>query len=210
MRLVVLVSGSGTNLQAIIDAVGSGQLEAEIAAVGSEVPDCPGLDRAVAAGISTFAVPLERGAAAERRAAWNRELAAAVGEHSPDLLVISGFMKILSEEFLTAVEVPVINHHPSLLPAFPGAHGVRDALAHGVKITGCTVHQVDPGVDTGPILAQAAVEVREDDDAASLHERIKVQERRLLVQTLARIASGGIQLSGPEAGGAAGRDQAPG
>lgn len=196
MRLVVLVSGSGTNLQAIIDAADSGQLEAEIAAVGSEVPDCAGLARAEAAGISTFSVPLERGAAAERRAAWNRELAAAVLEHRPDLLVTSGFMKILAAEFLTAVAVPVINHHPSLLPSFPGAHGVRDALAHGVKITGCTVHQVDPGVDTGPILAQAAVEVRAEDDVSSLHERIKDQERRLLVETLTGIAAQEIRLSG--------------
>ncbi|WP_150461913.1 phosphoribosylglycinamide formyltransferase [Nesterenkonia ebinurensis] len=201
MRLVVLVSGSGTNLQAIINAEAAGELagdgwSVEIAAVGSNVPDCGGIQRAQKVGILTFAVPLERGATPNRRAAWNLQLAAAARTHRPDLLLISGFNRILSAEFLTAVGVPVINHHPSLLPSFPGNHGVRDALAHGVKVTGCTVHQVDPGVDTGPILAQAAVEVRADDDVSSLHERIKVQERRLLVETLAGIGAGTVALSG--------------
>lgn len=196
MRIVVLVSGSGSNLQAVLDAAQSGQLDVQIAAVGSDVDGCGGLQRAEAASIPTFAVPLERGASPQRRAEWNRELCAAVRSYEPELLVTSGFMKILSEEFLTSVGAPIINTHPALLPSFPGAHGVRDALAHGVKITGCTVHQVDAGVDTGPILAQAAVEVREHDDAASLHERIKVQERRLLVETLSAVASGQIHLGG--------------
>ena len=195
MRIVVLVSGSGTNLQAVIDAAQSGQLTAEIAAVGSNAPECGGLQRARRAGIPTFGVPLEKGASAERRAEWNRELCAAVKEHQPDLLVSSGFMRIVSAEFLEAVGVPYVNTHPALLPSFPGAHGVRDALAHGVKVTGCTVHQVDAGVDTGPILAQAAVEVAEGEQEAALHERIKVQERRLLIHTLNRIASGQLVLS---------------
>lgn len=195
MRIVVLVSGSGTNLQALIDAAASGQLRAEIVAVGSNAPGCGGLERAAGAGIPTFAVPLEKGATAERRAQWNRELCAAVREHQPDLLVSSGFMRIVSAEFLETVGVPYINTHPALLPSFPGAHGVRDALAHGVKVTGCTVHQVDAGVDTGPILAQAAVPVHEDDDEASLHERIKSEERRLLIETLNGIASGQLALS---------------
>ncbi|RJN31581.1 phosphoribosylglycinamide formyltransferase [Nesterenkonia natronophila] len=194
MRIVVLVSGSGSNLQALLDSAGSSELDVQITAVGSDVPGCGGLQRAEAAGVPTFSVPLERGASAERRARWNRELCAEVRRHNPQVLVTSGFMKILSEEFLTRLGVPVINTHPALLPSFPGAHGVRDALAHGVKITGCTVHQVDAGVDTGPILAQAAVEVRDDDDAASLHERIKVQERRLLVATLDALAGGRIHL----------------
>lgn len=116
-------------------------------------------------------------------------------EHAPDLLVTSGFMRILSEEFLTSLGVPIINTHTALLPSFPGAHGVRDALRHGVKVTGCTVHQVDAGVDTGPIIAQAAVEITEDDTEDSLHERIKVQERRLLLETLERLAAGQLQLS---------------
>ncbi|WP_120003287.1 phosphoribosylglycinamide formyltransferase [Nesterenkonia muleiensis] len=194
MRIVVLVSGSGSNLQAVIDAADADELAVEIAAVGSDAPGCGGLAKAGAAGIPTFTVPLEKGATPNRRAAWNRELAASVSRHSPDLVVTSGFMRILSAEFLSTVGVPVINTHPALLPSFPGAHGVRDALAHGVKVTGCTVHQTDAGVDTGPILAQAAVPVSEDDDEASLHERIKVQERRLLLETLAKLAAGELTL----------------
>ncbi|NLS10001.1 phosphoribosylglycinamide formyltransferase [Nesterenkonia sp. MY13] len=195
MRIVVLVSGSGSNLQAIIDAVTAGPLPVEIAAVGSDVPGCKGLQRAEGAGITTFAVPLQKCASPEERSEWNRQLCAAVQEHAPDLLVTSGFMRILSEEFLTSLGVPIINTHPALLPSFPGAHGVRDALRHGVKVTGCTVHQVDAGVDTGPIIAQAAVEITEDDTEDSLHERIKVQERRLLLETLERLAAGRLQLS---------------
>lgn len=191
MRTVVLVSGSGTNLQAVIDAVQGGELDLEIAAVGSDVPDCGGIARATAAGIPTFAVPLVKGG---NRSAWNLALADAVRAHAPDLVVSSGFMRILGVEFLEHVGAAIINTHPALLPSFPGAHAVRDALAHGVKISGCTVHQVDAGVDTGPILAQEAVRVREDDDQDSLHERIKVEERRLLVNTLAGISSGAISV----------------
>lgn len=195
MRIVVLVSGSGTNLQAVLDAAQTGELAAEIVAVGSNAADSGGLQRAHRAGIPTFCVPLERGASAERREEWNSQLCAAVTEHQPDLLVSSGFMRIVSAGFLEAVGVPYINTHPALLPSFPGAHGVRDALAHGVKVTGCTVHVVDAGVDTGPILAQTAVEIRDDDDQGALHERIKVQERQLLIATLNRIASGELVLS---------------
>ncbi|MCH8565960.1 phosphoribosylglycinamide formyltransferase [Nesterenkonia sp. LB17] len=191
MRIVVLVSGSGTNLQAVIDAVQGGELDLEIAAVGSDVPDCGGLVRATTAQIPTFAVPLVKGG---DRSAWNMELAHAVRAHTPDLVVSSGFMRILGTEFLANAGAAIINTHPALLPSFPGAHAVRDALAHGVKVTGCTVHQVDAGVDTGPILAQEAVRVREDDDQDSLHERIKVHERRLLVDTLAGISSGTITV----------------
>ncbi|GAA3059688.1 MULTISPECIES: phosphoribosylglycinamide formyltransferase [Actinomycetes] len=191
MRIVVLVSGSGTNLQAVIDAVSAGSLPVEIAAVGSDVPGCGGLERAEQAGISTFAVPLARGG---DRAAWNSRLRDEVRAFSPDLVVSSGFMRILGAEFLDGVGVPIINTHPALLPSFPGAHAVRDAVEHGVKITGCTVHQVDAGVDTGPILAQEAVRVLPDDDVDTLHERIKVEERRLLVETIAGIADGRIGL----------------
>lgn len=201
MRIVVLVSGSGTNLQAVIDAVSSGQLPVELSAVGSDVPSCGGLGRSAAAGIKTFAVPLEKGLrrkgpeeAAQIRAAWNRELCEAVRSHSPDLVVTSGFMRILGEEFLDGVGVPVINTHPALLPSFPGAHAVRDALTHGVKVTGCTVHQVDAGVDTGPIIAQEAVRIHPGEEEDSLHERIKAEERRLLVETLAGVAAGEIRL----------------
>jgi phosphoribosylglycinamide formyltransferase-1 len=191
MRIVVLVSGSGTNLQAVIDAVRGGELELEIAAVGSDVPGCGGLARATTAQIPTFAVPLVKGG---DRPAWNAELADQVSSYAPDLVVSSGFMRILGAEFLQHAGAAIINTHPALLPSFPGAHAVRDALAHGVKVTGCTVHQVDAGVDTGPILAQEAVRVREDDDQDSLHERIKVQERRLLVETLSGIRSGAITV----------------
>ncbi|GAA1105573.1 phosphoribosylglycinamide formyltransferase [Nesterenkonia jeotgali] len=191
MRIVALVSGAGTNLQAVIDAVHGGELDLQIAAVGSDVPDCGGLERATAAQIPTFAVPLVKGG---DRSAWNLELARAVREHDPDLVVSSGFMRILGSEFLARVGAPIINTHPALLPSFPGAHAVRDALAHGVKITGCTVHQVDAGVDTGPILAQEAVRVQQQDDQDSLHERIKTEERRLLVETLRGIGAGEITV----------------
>lgn len=191
MRIVVLVSGSGTNLQSVIDAVQGGELDLEIAAVGSDVPGCGGIGRAARAQIPTFAVPLAKGA---DRSAWNAELAGAVRARHPDLVVSSGFMRILGARFLDEVGAPIINTHPALLPSFPGAHAVRDALSHGVKITGCTVHQVDAGVDTGPILAQEAVPILEDDDQDSLHERIKVHERRLLVDTLGAIASGRLTV----------------
>jgi len=191
MRIVVLVSGSGTNLQAVIDAVKAGELELEIAAVGSDMPDCGGVQRAATAGIATFAVPLVKGG---DRSAWNRELRDAVSDYEPDLVVSSGFMRILGAEFLEGISAPIINTHPAILPSFPGAHAVRDALAHGVKITGCTVHQVDAGVDTGPIIAQEAVRVEPGDDQESLHERIKQQERALLVQTLGGIAAGRTTL----------------
>lgn len=191
MRIVVLVSGSGTNLQAVIDAVKAGELELEIAAVGSDMPDCGGVQRAATAGIATFAAPLVKGG---DRSAWNRELRDAVSDYEPDLVVSSGFMRILGAEFLEGISAPIINTHPAILPSFPGAHAVRDALSHGVKITGCTVHQVDAGVDTGPIIAQEAVRVEPGDDQESLHERIKQQERALLVQTLGGIAAGRITL----------------
>ncbi|MDZ5078989.1 phosphoribosylglycinamide formyltransferase [Nesterenkonia sp. HG001] len=191
MRIVVLVSGSGTNLQAVIDAVSAGSLPVEIAAVGSDVVGCGGLDRAERAGIDTFSVPLARGG---DRSAWNTNLREEVRRFQPDLVVSSGFMRILGAEFLDGVGAPIINTHPALLPSFPGAHAVRDAIDHGVKITGCTVHQVDAGVDTGPIIAQEAVRVHPEDDADSLHERIKVEERRLLVETIGGIAEGRISL----------------
>lgn len=191
MRIVALVSGSGTNLQAVIDAASAGSLPVEIAAVGSDIPDCGGLERAERAGIATFSVPLARGG---DRSAWNTRLRDEVRQFQPDLVVSSGFMRILGAEFLDGVGAPIVNTHPALLPSFPGAHAVRDAVTHGVKITGCTVHQVDAGVDTGPIIAQEAVRVLPEDDAESLHERIKVEERRLLVETLGEIAEGRISL----------------
>lgn len=186
MRIVALVSGSGTNLQAVLDAVASGDLPVQIAAVGSDGPGVQGLARAEAAGVPTFTVPPQDHA---DRHAWNLALADAVAAYEPDLVVCSGFMRILGAGFLERFGGRILNTHPALLPAFPGAHGVRDAMAYGVKVTGCTVHWVDAGVDTGRIIAQAAVPVQEGDTEAELHERIKEQERRLLVQTLADFAA---------------------
>lgn len=184
MRIVVMVSGSGTNLQSIMDAVGRGELNIEIAAVGADKP-CLGIERAREAGIETFLVePSEHATRPE----WNRALETKIGSYAPDFVVFAGFMRIVDAQLVKTFENRIINTHPALLPSFPGAHGVRDALAHGVKITGLTVHFVDSGVDTGPILAQAAVPVLEGDTEETLHERIKVQERKLLVQTIATLS----------------------
>lgn len=181
-RIVVLASGSGTLLQALIDS----PVRASIVAVGSDVADAAALERARRAGIDAFCVQLGDFAT---RAEWNAALLAAVQRHEPDWVVSAGFMRILSADFVHAYAGRIVNTHPALLPSFPGAHGVRDALRHGVKVTGCTVHLVDEGVDTGPILAQRAVEVRPGDDEATLHERIKVAERELLISTLTEIGA---------------------
>ena len=183
-RLVVLASGSGTLLQALLDACASHDLPAEVVAVGSDVADCAALARARAAGVPTFA---HAPADFPDRSTWNACLTEEVAALSPDLVVSAGFMRILGPQFVAAFDGRIINTHPALLPSFPGAHAVRDALAYGVKVTGCTVHLVDDGVDTGPILTQCAVEVLPDDDEETLHERIKVQERRLLIETIARV-----------------------
>ncbi|WP_026533176.1 phosphoribosylglycinamide formyltransferase [Arthrobacter sp. H41] len=185
MRIVVLVSGTGSNLQAVIDAVSSGALDVEIAAVGADRPGTYGVQRAADAGISTFVVDFR---AYADRAEWNAALTAATVSYTPDYVVSSGFMRIVGQAFLDAVPDRYLNTHPALLPSFPGAHGVRDALAYGVRITGCTVMIADAGVDTGPILAQAAVPVLPDDTEEALHERIKVEERRLLIETLRQLA----------------------
>ena len=180
-----MVSGSGTNLQAILDAVKAGELNAEIAVVGADKP-CTGLDRAAAAGVETFLIEPTDYADREQ---WNRALEEKIASYTPDYVVFAGFMRIVDAQLVARFENRIINTHPALLPSFPGAHGVRDALAHGVKITGLTVHFVDSGVDTGTIIAQAAVPVEDGDTEESLHERIKVQERQLLVRTLAEFAA---------------------
>ncbi|MCF6525159.1 phosphoribosylglycinamide formyltransferase [Streptomyces sp. JJ36] len=198
-RLVVLVSGSGTNLQALLDAVaaeGPDGYGAEIVAVGADRSGIAGLERAERAGLPTFVVRLGDH---PDRAAWDRALTEATAAHAPDLVVSAGFMKIVGEEFLARFGGRFVNTHPALLPSFPGAHGVRDALAYGVKVTGCTVHFVDDGVDTGPIIAQGVVEVRDEDHAdggAALHERIKEVERRLLVEVVGRLARDGYRIEG--------------
>ena len=186
MRIVVLVSGTGSNLQAVIDAVKEGELDVEIAAVGSDRHGTYGLERSDAAGIPTFVVDFK---AYADRAEWNAALTTAVAAFEPDVVVSSGFMRIVSPDFINAFNGKYINTHPALLPAFPGAHGVRDAMAYGVKVTGCTVHWADAGVDTGPIIAQEAVTIEDSDTEETLHERIKAVERRLLVSTLASLAA---------------------
>jgi len=186
MRIVALVSGTGSNLQAVIDAIASGELDVEIAAVGADKYGTYGVERSAAAGIETFVVNFRDFA---ERAEWNHALTETCLSYAPDYVVSSGFMRIVGEEFINAFDGTYINTHPALLPSFPGAHGVRDALAYGVKITGCTVHIADAGVDTGPILAQTAVAVMPDDTEDTLHERIKVAERALLIKTLAELST---------------------
>lgn len=195
-RIVVLVSGSGTLLQALLDAVaeqGPAAYGAEVVAVGSDRANVEGLRRAERAGLPTF---VRRVADFPEREAWDRGLTEAVAAHEPDLVVSAGFMKIVGSHFLARFGGRFINTHPALLPSFPGAHAVRDALAHGVKVTGCTVHFVDAGVDTGPIIAQRVVEVRDEDDEASLHERIKRVERTTLVEVVGRLARDGYTIEG--------------
>ncbi len=198
-RLVVLVSGSGTNLQALLDAVaeqGTAGYGAEIVAVGADRAGIIGLERAERAGKPTYVC---RVADHPTRADWDTALTEATAAFDPDLVVSAGFMKILGPRFLARFGGRIVNTHPALLPSFPGAHGVRDALAYGVKVTGCTVHFVDEGVDTGPIIAQSVVEVRdadEEDGGAALHERIKHVERRLLVEVVGRLARDGYRIDG--------------
>ena len=194
-RVVVLVSGSGTLLQALLDAAGEPGYPASVVAVGADRSGIAGLDRAGRAGVPTFVESLR---AHPDRAAWDTAITAAVAAHRPDLVVSAGFMKILGPGFLAGVGCPMLNTHPALLPAFPGAHPVADTLAYGVKVSGATVHLVDAGVDTGPVVAQAAVEVRAGDTVDALHERIKIEERRLLVGTVAALALKGATVSGRE------------
>ncbi|MBT0767931.1 phosphoribosylglycinamide formyltransferase [Kineosporia sp. J2-2] len=188
-RVAVIVSGSGTLLQALLDnAQGY-----TISSVLSDRADALGLERARAAGVPTAVVQLKD---FPDRAAWDRGLLRAVEAFSPDLIVLAGFMRILGEPLLAAYGGRIVNTHPALLPAFPGAHGVRDALAHGVKVTGCSVILIDAGVDSGPIIAQRATEVLDDDTEETLHERIKVIERELLVDVVERMTTGGWQVDG--------------
>jgi phosphoribosylglycinamide formyltransferase-1 len=189
-RLVVLVSGGGTNLQALIDEP---QDSFDIVGVISDRADAGGLDRAAAAGVPSSVIsPGDY----PDRAAWDTALASTVAEFDPDWVVCAGFMRILGASMLAAFPSRIVNTHPALLPAFPGAHGVRDALAYGVRVTGCTVHLVDSGVDTGPILAQGVVDILEDDDDQSLHERIKGVERELLVDIVSRLCALGCTVDG--------------
>jgi formyltetrahydrofolate-dependent phosphoribosylglycinamide formyltransferase len=190
-RVVVLASGSGSTAQALLDAARDPTFGAAVVAVGSDRPDAGALDRAAAAGLSTFVVPMR-----PDRGAWDVELAEQVAANRPDLVVSAGFMRLVGSHFLARFAGRFLNSHPSLLPAFPGTHGVRDALAYGVKLTGCTLFVVDGGLDTGPIVAQAGVPVREDDNEGSLHTRIKVEERRMLVDAVGRMSREGFTVTG--------------
>lgn len=196
-RLVVLVSGTGSLLQSLIDRCADESYGARVVAVGADRPDIEGLARAERAGIPTFVRRITDHAS---RAEWDAALADAVAAYQPDWVISAGFMKLLGERFLARFAGRTINTHPALLPAFPGAHAVRDALAHGVKVTGCSVVLVDGGIDTGPILAQRAVEVRAGESETSLHERIKAVERDLLVETVAGLCAEGLRrFVGPDA-----------
>ncbi|MCL2848956.1 MAG: phosphoribosylglycinamide formyltransferase [Micrococcales bacterium] len=195
-RVVVLASGAGTTMAALLAAHDQPDYPARVVGVVSDQPGAQALERARAAGVPTAVVAM---ADCPDRAAWNVAVAAAVDVFSPDLVVLAGFMRVLGPPFVERYQGRAVNTHPSLLPAFPGAHAVRDALAHGVKVSGCTVHLVDAGLDTGPILAQAAVSVEDADDEQTLHERIKTVERELLVGTVARLVTTPVRLDGRRA-----------
>jgi phosphoribosylglycinamide formyltransferase-1 len=187
-RLVVLVSGEGTTLQALLDACADPSYGVQIVGVGADRPGAGGLARAQRHGVPTFVEPLT---AHPDRAAWDVALAARVEALQPDLVLLAGFMKLLGEAFLARFAGRTLNTHPALSPSFPGTHAPADALAYGVKVTGATLFVVDAGMDTGPVVAQRAVEVRDGDDVASLHERIKQAERQMLVDVVGRLARDG-------------------
>ncbi|MDH4397920.1 MAG: phosphoribosylglycinamide formyltransferase [Actinomycetota bacterium] len=191
LSILVLISGSGSNLKALLEACDNPLFPAKILAVGADNP-APGLAHAEQFGVPTFVV--EPGLF-ESRGEWSEMLLENVRYHNPDLVVLAGFMKVLPENFVSALSPNLINMHPSLLPAFPGAHAVRDALAAGANTTGATVHIVDAGVDTGPVLAQREVAIAAGVSETELHEQIKAVERTLIVEVVAEIAEGKLNLS---------------
>jgi phosphoribosylglycinamide formyltransferase 1 len=191
---VVLASGTGSLLATLLKATAD-DFPARIVAVGVD-RDCPAIEIAADASVPTYTVRLGD---YPDRPAWDAAITKATASYQPDLIVSAGFMKILGPQFLSRFMGRILNTHPALLPAFPGAHAVPDALEYGVKVTGCSVHLVDAGTDTGPILAQEAVPVLDDDDVATLHERIKVVERQLLVDVLAAVATRGVTWTGRKA-----------
>jgi phosphoribosylglycinamide formyltransferase-1 len=193
-RLVVLASGTGSLLASLLRTA-RGDYPGRVVAVGVD-RDCPAVDVAKAADVPVFCVRLSDH---PDRGAWDVAITEATAAYHPDLIISAGFMKILGPRFLSRFMGRVLNTHPALLPAFPGAHAVPATLDYGVKVTGCTVHLVDAGTDTGPVLAQAAVPVLDDDDEASLHERIKVVERRLLAEVIADVATRGVTWIGRKA-----------
>lgn len=192
-RLVVLVSGSGTNLQAILDAAADPSYGARVVAVGADRDGIEGLARAERAGVPTFVAKVGDYTSREH---WDRALADRVAAFEPDLVVLAGFMKLVGESFLGTFGGRTVNTHPALSPSFPGMHGPADALAYGVKVTGATLFVVDAGVDTGAIVAQTVVPVEDEDTVESLHERIKVAERTMLVDSVGRMAREGFTVDG--------------
>jgi len=190
LRVGVLLSGSGTNLQAILDAAGRSYV---VAVVVSDNAGAYGLERAMAAGVPAVHVDL---AASDGREAFNEALARVLREHDVELACLAGFMRILAPNFVEAFSNRILNIHPALLPAFPGAHAVRDALAWGVKVTGTTVHLVDEEVDHGPIVLQRAVAVEPGDTEETLHERIKVAERELYPEAIRLFAAARLKIEG--------------
>jgi phosphoribosylglycinamide formyltransferase-1 len=192
-RLVVLASGEGRTLQALLDAAADASYGAQVVAVGTDRDGVRAIDRALAARIEAFTVRLDD---YPDRASWDAALADELLRHEPDLVVCAGFMRLLGRPVLDAFPDRVVNTHPALLPAFPGPHAVADALAYGVKVTGVTVHLVDEGIDTGPVLAQAAVDVLPGDTEATLHARIQDVEQPLYVDTVGRLARCGATVEG--------------
>nr|WP_217271199.1 phosphoribosylglycinamide formyltransferase [Frigoribacterium sp. VKM Ac-2836] len=190
MKLVVLISGGGSNLRALLEAASDAEYPARVVAVGAD-READGFEHAEHFGVPSFSVSFSNFA---DRAAWGDELLAQIAQWQPDLVVLSGFMRLVPPRVVEALAPNLINTHPAYLPEFPGAHGVRDALAAGVQQTGASVIVVDEGVDSGPVLAQRRIPVLPGDDESSLHDRIKVVERELLVQTVLDIANGTISL----------------
>ena len=191
-RVVVLVSGAGTNLQALIDAAAEPSYGVEIVAVGADRDGVEGLARAERAGIPTFVHKLEDYPARED---WDRDLTASCLKHAPDLVVLAGFMKLAGAAFLAEFGGRCVNTHPALSPSFPGVRGPAEALEYGVKVTGATLFMVDAGVDSGPVVGQTVVRVQDDDDVETLHERIKVAERAMLVECVGRMARDGFTIT---------------
>jgi phosphoribosylglycinamide formyltransferase 1 len=191
--VVVLVSGTGTNLQALLGACADDAYGATVVAVGADRPQTQAIARAEQTGVPTFVLELSQ---FTDRAGWDAALTEAVAAHTPDLVILAGFMKLVGPAFMARFAQRIVNTHPALSPSFPGMHAPRDALAYGVKVTGCTLFVVDEGIDTGPIVAQAAVPVLDDDDEETLHERIKTVERRLLVDTVSALAREGWTVKG--------------
>ena len=192
-RIVVLVSGGGTNLQALLDAAADPSYGARVVAVGADRDGIEGLARAERSGVPTFVAKVGDYTSRDH---WDRALADKVAAFEPDLVVLAGFMKLVGASFLEAFGGRTVNTHPALSPSFPGMHGPADALEYGVKVTGATLFVVDAGVDTGQIVAQTVVPVEDDDTVETLHERIKVAERTMLVESVGRMVREGFTITG--------------